>query len=434
MLYLVQVIAYTGILYIVYMLLLRNRPMHGFNRAYLLSIILLPVIIPFIKLSSLTTYFEKNTVMNMRLPEVSVGGAYEQQVVNNTINWVLVAYVAITVLMLVLFVRKWILLRRVIGRSTAIQETGYTLLLNTKHGPGSWGRYILLPDEQIHETIVQHEAAHVHLHHSRDILLINLVQCLFWPNIFLQAIKKELKQVHEFQADAAVGMDRQQYSELLLSNVFNTCTLPLTHSFNIHPIKRRIMMLKKRSSKPIALTIGLVAVIATSALLFNMVALQSCNKKEFVVLRGEELNGLSKMPKMPDAIQWNEYIGSHLKYPEEAKKKGLEGRATVRFVIDENGRIVNPEVIKSTDSMFSKAALDVMYGMPKWEPAEKSGRKVAVEFIQPFSFKLGNEKNPATTVIMSNPGGEGQPGTGEITNSKATKVTSIETDDNKKKE
>jgi TonB family protein len=395
MLYLVQVIAYTGIFYMVYMLLLRNKPMHQFNRAYLLSIIVLPVIIPFVRLSSLTSYFEQNRIVNMRLPDVIINGVQEQRVVNSTIDWALLGYTAIALLMIVLFIRKWMKLSAVIKHSEKIQEADYTLLLNTSHGPGSWGKYILLPDEQIHETIVQHEAAHIRLKHSKDIILVNLVQCLFWPNLFLQAIKQELKQLHEFQADAAVGMDRQQYSELLLANVFNTCTLPLTHSFNIHPIKRRIRMLKKRTSKPLAIAIGLVTVLATSALLFNIVALQSCKPKKWEVMQATQVDKMAEFKG--DYIK---FMSENIVYPKEALYNNIEGRVTVQITVGEDGVVRNAKVlsenyqgpgtadVKLDSGILAKAALEVVGKMPKWLPAEKNGKKVAVVFTMPISFKL----------------------------------------------
>lgn len=395
MLYLAQVIAYTGIFYMVYMLLLRNKPMHQFNRAYLLSIIVLPVLIPFVKLSALTSYFENNKVVNMRLPEVMISDVKQQQAIDNTIDWILLGYIVVALLMITLFIRKWIKLNGVIRRSTKIKEADYTLLLNTSHGPGSWGKYILLPEEEIHETIVQHEAAHIRLKHSRDIILINFVQCLFWPNLFLQAIKKELKQLHEFQADAAVGMDRQQYSELLLANVFNTCTLPLTHSFNIHPIKRRISMLKKRTNKPLALALGLITILATSALLFNMVALQSCKAKKWEVLKATEVDRIAEFNG-----DYVKFMSENIVYPKEALDNNIEGRVTVKITIGEDGVVRDAKVlsekyrgncnadIKVDSGLFAKAALEVIRKMPKWIPAEKNGKKVAVEFTMPISFKL----------------------------------------------
>ncbi|MBS1774343.1 MAG: M56 family metallopeptidase [Bacteroidetes bacterium] len=411
MLYLAQVILYTGILYMVYMLLLRNKAMHHFNRVYLLTISVLPVLLPFIQLPSLSKKVEQDSLY-VQLPE-AIAGVAKQTNIYETINWLLVGYMAVVVLMLLVFTRKWLQLKRVINKATAIVEEDYTILLNTGYGPGSWMHYILLPAEDIEATVIKHEVAHVRLKHSTDIVFLNIVQCLLWPNLILQAIKKELKQIHEFQADAAVEMDRQEYGQLLLSETFGSCTLPLTHSFIIHPIRRRIMMLNKRKNSPLGIAMGIVAVVATLILTFNIIMLQSCNKTSSYIVRGDEIKTLDQYPQMPDAIEWNDYIGKHLKYPEQARKNKMEGRVRLRFIIDEKGDIINPTIISCTDSIFCKPALDVMYGMPRWKPGVKNGQKVAVEYVQPFRFTLGKEKNPSTSIQMSNPEGDGETGKAE---------------------
>ncbi len=226
-------------------------------------------------------------------------------------------------------------------------------------------------------------------------MFINIMQCIFWPNLFLHAIKRELKQLHEFQADAAVGMDRQQYSELLLANVFNTCTLPLTHSFNIHPIKRRIRMLKKRTNKPLAFALGLITILATSALLFNMVALQSCKAKKWEVLKATEVDKIAEFNG-----DYVKFMSENIVYPKEALDNKIEGRVTVQITVGEDGMVRDAKVlsekyrgssnadIKVDSGLFAKAALEVISKMPKWIPAEKNGKKVAVEFTMPISFKL----------------------------------------------
>lgn len=395
MMYLIQVTAYTGILYLVYALLLRNKPIHVFNRAYLLGTALLLLVLPFIKLPTYNQYFEKARVANVHLPEVIAASGYEKHVVSQTVNWVLIAYVSVAIVMFALFVYKRIRLQMVIRKSTRIQEKGYTILLNTTYGPGSWGRYIFLPDETINETIIQHEAAHVYMKHSTDVVLMQLLQCICWPNLFLYAIHKELKQIHEFQADAAVGMDRLQYSELLLSNVFDTCTLPLTHSFNIHPLKRRIIMLKKKRSS-MSLLFGGLALLLTGAIVFNMIALQSCKPKKWEVMQAMQVDKGAEF----DGDLYR-FVTENIKYPKEAMDNGIEGRVVIGFKIDEDGYVKDPQVVTENYSyangtngnsikpgVLVAAAMDVINKMPRWIPAEKDGRKVAMYFQQPFTFRL----------------------------------------------
>lgn len=419
MLYLAQVIIYSGILWIVYMLLLRNKPIHSFNRAYLLSAVLLPLIVPFIKFPSLAQqYLGNEAPLGMRLPEVTIDASARPQAAS-TIQWVLVGYVLVSLVLFILTIRQWIKIHSVIKRSERIEKEDYILLLNTGYGPGSWGRNVFLPGNEINDTIIKHELAHVQQKHSADVVFINLAQCIFWPNIFLQAIKKELRQVHEFQADAAVDMNRKEYGELLISSIFDSCTLPMAHTFIIHPIKRRIMMLNKRRNKVWGITFSIAAITLTAFMLGNMVALQSCTTKKWeakeeVAKNANEAKDLppgviklaEKMPQFPGNL--GEYIGSHLVYPADAMNRGKEGRVNVSFIVREDGTItdaevkhlVNKQTGDTLDASLVQAAIDVVMSMPKWIPGEDKGKKVAVQYVIPISFKLGDTKISFSSLHM----------------------------------
>ncbi|OSZ78935.1 hypothetical protein CAP35_12010 [Chitinophagaceae bacterium IBVUCB1] len=400
MLYIAQVVCYTGILYAIYMLLLRNRPIHTFNRAYLLLASLLPLLLPFIKLPSLATYWQRNEVMNFRLPEITVGGNIAPHV-RNTVDVALIIYTAVACLLLIVMAVKYIRLQRMARRSEQQPYKGYTLLLNTGYGPGSWGRYIVLPDAEAHETVIEHEAAHLRMRHSADLLLINLLQCIVWPNLFLYAIKKELRQVHEFQADAAIDVDAKTYGELLLSNTFSTCTLPFTHSFNIHPLKRRIMMLKKRKS-PLAIVFGVAALFAAGIVVFNVVALQSCKAKKWEVMKAGEVD---KMPLFKGDYQ--DFLFRTLNYPQEAIDNNIEGKVDIGFIVDENGKIKDVQVkTKDANPILSKEAKRVVEKMEILKPAEKNGKKVAVELILPINFKLPDSIPPSPIFFIDEPSPE----------------------------
>jgi TonB family protein len=231
-----------------------------------------------------------------------------------------------------------------------------------------------------------------------DILLANTIQVLFWPNIFLVWIKKELVQVHEFQADAGTAADLASYSRLLVSSVFNTCTLPMTHSFIIHPIKRRIMMLSKNKNKT-KFYFGALAGMAALFLLFNIVSLQSCKRKTFevdskpgkqstVTSTEEVYKYVDKMPEFNGNLM--QFMGANVKYPEHARANNIEGRVNVQFVVSSTGEIKDVTVVgkKPVDSSLKRAAVEAVSKMPNWVPGEKDGKKVAVVFTMPVSFKL----------------------------------------------
>jgi len=67
------------------------------------------------------------------------------------------------------------------------------------------------------------------------------------------------------------------------------------------------------------------------------------------------------------------------------------GSTRVKLLIDENGRIVNTEVINSTHRKFTKATLEAL---EEWvfAPGEKQGIKVKVEMELNFPFPFGDAK------------------------------------------
>mgnify|MGYP002073802339 CR=1 FL=1 len=83
------------------------------------------------------------------------------------------------------------------------------------------------------------------------------------------------------------------------------------------------------------------------------------------------------------------FIKSELEYPEAARAAGVEGTVVVAFTIDENGRLVNPEVLRDLGESCGQAAIQVLQAMPAWEPAFDAQRKpVAARLEMPVKFSL----------------------------------------------
>ncbi len=87
-------------------------------------------------------------------------------------------------------------------------------------------------------------------------------------------------------------------------------------------------------------------------------------------------------------------IYENLVYPEDAKKDSIQGYVFVRFVIDKEGHITNPEILRLhhyayIDSpAFDSAVLDVLSHLKTFIPGEQHGKKVNVIYTQPIMFKL----------------------------------------------
>lgn len=85
---------------------------------------------------------------------------------------------------------------------------------------------------------------------------------------------------------------------------------------------------------------------------------------------------------------WSAYLIKTLKYPKKARRKGIEGKVWIRFVIGTDGKVAQASVEKSLDPLLDEAALEVIRNMPTWIPAISNGELVRMSFSQPIRFRL----------------------------------------------
>ena len=83
-----------------------------------------------------------------------------------------------------------------------------------------------------------------------------------------------------------------------------------------------------------------------------------------------------------------QYIYSEVKYPAIARENGIEGRATLQFVVTETGEITDVNIVRDVAGGCGMAAELVVKGMPKWNPGMQGGRKVKVRYTLPIIFEL----------------------------------------------
>ncbi|MBQ0023015.1 MAG: energy transducer TonB [Prevotellaceae bacterium] len=82
------------------------------------------------------------------------------------------------------------------------------------------------------------------------------------------------------------------------------------------------------------------------------------------------------------------YLTKNLKYPASAQENGIQGRVLVQFVVNKDGSIVDPKVLRSVDPALDKEAMRVVSAMPKWQPGKQRGKTVRVKFTLPVTFRL----------------------------------------------
>ncbi|MBR4645375.1 MAG: TonB family protein [Bacteroidaceae bacterium] len=84
------------------------------------------------------------------------------------------------------------------------------------------------------------------------------------------------------------------------------------------------------------------------------------------------------------------WLADHVKYPEEAKKNGIQGRVHVHFVVEKNGEITDVKVLRSPNPLLAEEAERVVKSMPLWKPAKNKGEIVRSSFNLPLSFRLSS--------------------------------------------
>ncbi len=266
-----------------YKLALENAVMHTFKRFYLLGSLVFALSIPLLTITYTTT-----EVVVEPTAVVVAGSDIAQHIsttpVSPAVIWPSQILWSVYVLGVLLYAIRFCLnlwrLKRKINSAIHIDKEQYTLaLMPTTIIPHSFFKWIFLSrkpyyNHQIADQVIAHEATHVIQRHSLDILLIELLQVIFWFNPLMRWMKTAIKTNHEFLADRGVLHQNTSvltYQNLLLSFASSPDQAALESPINYSLTKKRILMLSKTTNpKRIwASTLLLLPVLALCVFLFN---------------------------------------------------------------------------------------------------------------------------------------------------------------------
>ena len=120
----------------------------------------------------------------------------------------------------------------------------------------SWGRYIVISASDYSrqsKEVLLHEMMHLRNHHTLDLLFMQIFLLVHWFNPVIWLLKRELQEIHEFEADNGVintGVDATKYQLLLVKKAVGTRLYSMANGFNHSKLKKRItMMLKERTNR-----------------------------------------------------------------------------------------------------------------------------------------------------------------------------------------
>ena len=251
--------------YLFFRLLLSKETFHRFNRMALLGVLFFSLLIPCIEVTTRHQVEVQQAMLSIEqlllmaeLEATPVEAGAVQETVASWIQIVLLVYLAGILFLACRSIYSLISLFRLIhsGKREKL-EKGVTLVMHYQEiAPLSWMKYIVISQKDMEENgreILIHEMAHIHHHHSIDLLLADI--CIFfqWFNPGAWLLKQELQNIHEYEADETVineGVNAKEYQLLLIKKAVGTRLYSMANSFNHSKLKKRITMMLKEKSNP----------------------------------------------------------------------------------------------------------------------------------------------------------------------------------------
>jgi TonB family protein len=260
-----------SLLYGAFRLFMRKETFFALNRAILLAIVLVSTAIPLVSLPPIfppiVLESRNSAVQQLEInPIVSSDFAQPENATTETIStqrplskshfsWAtLIQYsywggVLIAFLILIHGVGSVLVLFR---NAKLERADGYKLVIvDHEVSPFSFTRIIVISrvDYENHQqSILTHEQAHIRLNHFFDLGLLEVIKIAHWFNPFIYLLIKDMKEIHEFQADEYTlntGIDAKQYQFLIIQKSVGKQRFALANSFNHCQIKKRIIMMNK---------------------------------------------------------------------------------------------------------------------------------------------------------------------------------------------
>ena len=82
------------------------------------------------------------------------------------------------------------------------------------------------------------------------------------------------------------------------------------------------------------------------------------------------------------------YLRENLKYPDNTKDRGVQGRLVIGFIVEKDGSLTDVKVLRPVDIDLDAEVLRLVKGMPKWIPGRQNGKRVRVRYLLPIHICL----------------------------------------------
>lgn len=290
--YLIKMVICSGALYAYYLLALRNRIFHQWNRFYLLATVLFSLIFPLIPMPGL--FAMQGPQQAVDLSNLFINSGNEITLGANegghwsAANWIASVYGCIAAILIGRLLFGLLQIARLFSRSP-VQQLGQVSFVSTQHpaAPFSFFNWLFWKkDIELQspggQSIFRHELVHIQEHHSVDKMMMQLVLALCWINPVFYLVRRELQLIHEFIADKkAVGnAGVESLAAIILQSAYSTQYNQLINPFFQQPIKRRLAMLQKTLKAPRNAYLGRILSIPLCALLLFAFSKKKTNSND----------------------------------------------------------------------------------------------------------------------------------------------------------
>ena len=400
-----------ALFYICLVPMLEKETFHRFNRLCVLAGIAASFAIPFLRLGSGARPKAVQMIV-AELPEIVIGGniAEAQSAWSFTEIANAIYLIGVAVMLMVVALQTIRLLVRLRHSEQKADGKGNTIvIIDGNVSPFCFFRYIVMSrDDYEHNRpfILTHEQEHIRLRHYADLIILTAATALQWFNPFIWLMGKELKAIHEYEADEAVinkGIDATQYQKFLVVKAVGNRLQPFANNLNRGSLKQRIIMMNRKKSNRWMMLKALF-VIPVAAIAVGTFAMESnTTSNKSAIIESVQTKHKARVAKTTKALDKAEvmpkfaggesalmsYLVKNVKYPAAAAKANKQGKAFVGFVVDKSGSLKDVKIMKSAgNAELDAEAIRVVKAMPKWTPGTVGGKAVDVQYTLPVQFRL----------------------------------------------
>jgi TonB family protein len=450
--YLLQVNFYLIIFYAFYHFFLRRETFYQANRFYLMVTGVMAFVIPFLQSELVKSWFVTQEVgMIMSTYQLDGLEVYVKEGLEITFKDVLLfLYTAGMLYFTVVFgLQVWNTLG--LFKRPEHEDMAFSFMGKVRVGQNF----------SAYPAVLAHERAHIQQCHSFDVILFEVISILCWMNPITYFLKREIRLLHEYQADAVAAKmtgSKAMYAALLVSKKFGVSPDILLSSAFLKSsfLKARLEMLGKESSqKQALLKYGLIAPVFLAMMVFASASIAS--PLEVIVILAEQKPRATKEVKIdlsdyakdgtihgvedgedlslgqnlppepapavseialqskktpspalpveirlaPEFLEVNptypggesamyRFLSEEISYPSAASKANVQGRVVVQFVVEKDGSISEPSILKGIGFGADEEALRVVAKMPKWNPGKQNGENIRVKYTIPILFSISD--------------------------------------------